>query len=476
MAEQTDYPINYDRENTLPSYVHENKSLVKKTRVAIYIRVSTEEQKINGLSIETQRDVLTDYAIKNNMEIVDYYIDAGLSARKKFSHRKELLRLLEDVEKELIDLIIFTKLDRWFRNIADYYKVQEKLDKYKVNWRTIFENYDTSTANGRLYINIMLSIAQDEADRTSERIKAVFENKRSKGETPANRAPLGYKIEHSKLLIDEATSQIALDIFDYYDAHHSILGCVRTAREKYGYKIYDYTIRRMFANTIYIGEFRGHKDFCEPLIHREQFYRIQTYRGIREYKNQLTAGRTYLFSSLIACRECRHIMTASFSIQNQKHGPKEFHYYRCREAVVNHVCSHTKRINEEALENYLLDNIRSEMQETLVAIERRPLFGSAKKMDAAKIKKRLEKLTDLYLDDLIEKDSYRQEYEMLTARLDSITSVQPIAAEKHTAYLEQDINSLYEEMSPEERKVFWLGIIERIVIDRENNIDFFLRE
>ncbi|SHO46875.1 Site-specific DNA recombinase [Anaerocolumna xylanovorans DSM 12503] len=468
--------INYNLKNTFQTYLDEYSPIIKKVRVAIYIRVSTEEQKINGLSVETQKDALTEHALQNNMEIVDYYIDAGLTARKKLSHRKELLRLLKDVEKGLIDVIIFTKLDRWFRNIADYYKVQEKLDKYKVNWKTIYEIYDTSTANGRLHINIMLSIAQDEADRTSERIKAVFENKRSKGETPANRAPLGYKIENSKLFIDEDTSQIALDIFNYYDTHHSLLGCVRLAKEKYDYKIYDYSVRRMFVNTIYIGEFRGHKDFCEPLIDRDMFYRIQNYRGVREFKNQLTAGRTYLFSTLILCKECKHTMTASFTIQKQKHGPKEFHYYRCREAVVNYACNHTKCINEEALENYLLNNIKCEMQETLVAMEKRRLSASVKKNDTAKTKKRMEKLKDLYLDDLIDKDSYKQEYALLTAQLDSIVPVQPAATEKYKAYLEQDINSLYEEMSPAERKIFWLGIIDRIVIDRENNIDFFLRE
>ena len=445
-------------------------------RAAIYIRVSTEEQKINGLSVETQRNVLTDYARKNDLEIVGYYIDAGLTARKKLSHRKELLRLLEDTQKGLIDLIIFTKLDRWFRNIADYYKVQERLDDYKVNWKTVFESYDTSTANGRLHINIMLSIAQDEADRTSERIKAVFENKRSKGETPANRAPLGYKIENSRLLIEEDTRQISLDIFEYYDTHHSVLGCVRLAREKYGYKIYDYSIRRMFANTIYIGEFRGYEGFCEPLVDKDLFYRIQNYRNVREFKNQLAAGRTYLFSALILCEECRHAMTAGFSIQQQKHGPKEFHYYRCREAVVNHTCCHRKRMNEEALERYLLDSIKREMGETLVVIKKRHLSVRNRRIDTAKIKKQLEKLKDLYLDDLIDKDSYKQEYKLLTAQLDSAAPVEPAPSEKCGIYLEQDINSLYQEMSPEERKIFWLGIVDRIVIDKENRIDFFLQE
>jgi site-specific DNA recombinase len=443
-------------------------------RCAIYIRVSTEEQRVNGLSVDTQKDALTEYAKSNDLEVFDYYIDAGLTARKRLSHRKELLRLLKDVETGLIDVIIFTKLDRWFRNIADYYKVQEILDKYNVNWKTIYENYDTSTASGRLHINIMLSIAQDEADRTSERIKVVFENKRARGETPANRAPLGYKIVNSKILINEDAKQIAIDIFNYYDLHHSISGCCRMARDKHNYKIYDYSVRRMFENTIYIGEFRGHKNFCEPLISADLFRRISKYREVREFKNQLTAGRVYLFTSLVFCKECKHNMTCCFTIQKQKFGPKEYHYYRCKEALIGS-CTHNKRINEEILEKYLLKNLKTEIEKFVIGIDHKTK-ANIKKIDTVRIKKRLEKLKDLYLDDLIDKDSYKIEYDALTDQLATASIMQPSTAEKYKSLREKDINNLYDSLSLQERKLFWLAIIDRITVDHNNNIDFFLKE
>jgi len=444
-------------------------------RVAIYIRVSTEEQRLNGLSVETQRDLLTEHAKKNNMEIVDYYIDAGLTARKRLTQRKALQRLLEDVEMGYIDLIIFTKLDRWFRNISDYYKVQERLDKHKVNWKTIFENYDTLTANGRLHINIMLSIAQDEADRTSERIKVVFENKRARGETPASKSPLGYKIVNSKLLIDEEDKEIAIAIFNYYDIHHSVMGCVRMAREKFNYNIYDYSIRRMFENKIYIGEFRCHKNFCDPLIDNGLFDRIQSYREVREFKNQLVAGRVYLFSSLVFCKECKHNMSSCYTIQKQKFGIKEFHYYRCKESAVNFKCSHDKRINEEAIEKYLLNNLKPEIIKKVISLEQIHKSNKIKKFDTVKIKKRLEKLKDLYLDDLIDKESYKLEYDTLTTQLSSAIIVPLNTSERYKLCLEKDLLMIYETMSLQERKVFWLGMIDKIIIDKENHIDFFLK-
>ena len=147
-------------------------------RVFLYVRVSTEEQALHGLSIEAQTAALQVWAQTNGHKVVGVYTDAGVSARKPASKRPELQRLLGDVRAGKGELIVFTKLDRWFRNIAEYYKVQEVLEKHHVDWRTIHEDYDTSTASGRLKINIMLSVAQDEADRASERIKAINEMKR----------------------------------------------------------------------------------------------------------------------------------------------------------------------------------------------------------------------------------------------------------------------------------------------------------
>ena len=178
------------------------KGIVPAARAALYMRVSTEEQAIHGLSIEAQREALDAWAGESGVQVAGHYVDAGISARKPASKRPELQRLLGDVRSGKIDLIVFTKLDRWFRNIAEYYKVQEVLEKNHVDWKTIHEDYDTTTASGRLKINIMLSVAQDEADRTSERIKAINEMKRQKREPLTGDCMPGYKIEGKKYVKD----------------------------------------------------------------------------------------------------------------------------------------------------------------------------------------------------------------------------------------------------------------------------------
>ena len=118
-------------------------------RVALYARVSTEEQAIHGLSIAVQQENLRNWADENHHTIVDVYVDAGISARKPASKRPSLQRLLDDVRSGRVDMIVFTKLDRWFRNVKEYYKVQDILDAHKCSWRALDEDYETETSSGR---------------------------------------------------------------------------------------------------------------------------------------------------------------------------------------------------------------------------------------------------------------------------------------------------------------------------------------
>ena len=153
----------------------ENKINNTMERVALYVRVSTDEQAINGDSLRTQREELTKYAKKMNYNIVDIYEDDGFSATNL--KRPALQRMLEDVRQNKIDRILITKLDRLSRGVRNYYKILDTLDDHGVFWSTVFEKYDSSTANGRLHINIMLSVAENESAQTSERIKSVFKTK-----------------------------------------------------------------------------------------------------------------------------------------------------------------------------------------------------------------------------------------------------------------------------------------------------------
>ena len=306
------------------------------TRVALYIRVSTSEQVVNGLSLEAQREALENYAKERGYNIVDVYADEGITARKKLSNRKELQRLLEDVKNDKIDLILVTKLDRWFRNIKDYYQVQDILEAHNCNWRTIFENYDTSTASGRLHINIMLSVNQDECDRTSERIKAVFEHKRENKEVCSGSVPYGYYIDENKhLQIDEEKAKEIQDAYNYYELHNNMMQTRNYLSDKYGYITYSATRRRL-THEAYIGTINGIKDFCPAIISEKQYNNVQRLISMnkKQYKPK-APQEEYIFSGMLRCKLCGSVLNSNRMLKNGV----PYKLYRCRKFKREKSCS-----------------------------------------------------------------------------------------------------------------------------------------
>lgn len=426
-------------------------------QAALYIRVSSEEQAIHGLSIEAQTEALDTWAKENRVKVVDHYIDAGISARKKAAKRPELQRLLEDVRAGQIDLVVFTKLDRWFRNIAEYYKVQEILEAYHVNWKTIHEDYDTSTASGRLKINIMLSVAQDEADRTGERIKAVFENKTLKNEPISGKVPLGYRIENKHIVIDEETSKIPIDIFNHYVALRSIGALREYVMSTYGITYSHTGLKMLLQNERYIGRAHGQDNFCPKLIDTDTFQHVQEILKIRAQRcSGQRTNRVYLFTGLVRCAECGNRLSAHV-VGNR------YIYYRCTRFEKLHLCSHKKRTSEIVLEKWLLENLLTECARYN---EKLKLAAHAEKVvvDTTRIKRKMEKLKDLYLSDLIEREAYEKDYTALREEISAAQIKKQKSAKPVDIDAISDSLSMYSTLTREGQKEFWSRTVRRIDI------------
>ena len=203
-------------------------------RAALYIRVSGEEQKIKGLSLEAQQERLEAYAKERGWLVAGIYIDAAKTARKNIHKRAQFQKMIEAVKRDEIDVLLFCRLDRWFRSVADYYKVMEILEAHNCNWVTSDEEYNTSTANGRLYINVKLSIAQNEADIDGERIDVVFDSKIAHGTVVSGSCPFGYRVNDEKRLeIFQEQADIVQDAFNHFENTVSQLATVKYIRETY---------------------------------------------------------------------------------------------------------------------------------------------------------------------------------------------------------------------------------------------------
>ena len=423
-------------------------------RVALYIRVTSEEQARHGLSLQEQRDALIRYAKANKMTVVGIYEDAGISARKPYKKRPALLQLLDDCKAGKVDTILFIKLDRWFRNVAGYYDVQTQLDKYGVTWQATEEDYETRTASGRLKVNIMLSVAQDEADRASERVKFINDGKRAKGQPAGSKAPLGYIIKDRQYQIDNDTADAARDMFAAYVRLQSVLGVKRYMLETWGIDRAYTKYVNYFRNRLYIGEVYGIENACPALVSKQDFDIVN---DILRQRSQRCAGvetdRVYLFSGLLHCKECGKTMQS----ETAKH---IYTYYRCRTRMLdNSACQHKKRIREDALEDYLLHELEG------IAERNNRYYKKAERkstQNADAIRKKMSKLKTLYLNDLIELDEYKREYASLKKALEAVE-------EKPKTNLDALRNGLaeYDNYSREEKKEFWTRFIRRIDADDE---------
>lgn len=441
-------------------------------RAALYIRVSTAEQKIHGLSLETQQENLDEWAKREQVIVVDHYIDPGISARKKASKRPGLQRMLDDVRAGKIDLIVFTKLDRWFRNVGEYYKVQEVLEKYHVDWKTIQEDYDTSTAAGRLKINIMLSVAQDEADRTSERIKVVFDGKRERREALTGNTPTGYRLDGKKIVKDEKTEPVVGAFFRKYLSCGSISESQEYVLNEFQYRI-DYQLaRKMLDSPVYYGFYYGVEDMCPPYITKDEFDRIQSMRTrtVRRVKE----NRVYIFSGLISCGECGYRMGGRTNKRNR------VPLYACPAHYIKKTCGNNVCLSESKIEAYLVDTV--ELKLNRYKIEFNDLKNERKQKshqpEINSIKNKLSRLKDLYLNELITIDEFRADQKKMAERLEYLTELeQPLEEpdfEKIDSSLKAGWKDAYKELDKTSKREFWRIIVKEIRIFPDRSIDYDL--
>lgn len=444
--------------------------------VAKYIRCSHDDQALFGDTLQAQDEILDEFIMVNRMILVDTFIDEATTARKKLSHRKDISRLVKSVKARAFKMIIFTKLERWFRNIADYYKIQEILEENDVQWKAVTEQYDTSTSNGRLHINIRLSVAQDECDRDSERIKDVFAHKLKNKTYITGKLPRGLKLDEGKhIIIDPEWNQFALDMFDHFEATCSKRGTLLYLKEKYNiYLCYD-TIARNLKNTLYKGEYRGDPDFCPATIPPERFDHIQRL-SVRNVRKRHT-NQTYIFAGLLVCADCDHYLTGTVTYGKLADGSERvYKNYRCNQRAQSHSCTHAKHHREKDVEEYLLSHIRPALSEYIAHYE--VTAAAADKPDpaaeAAKVQRKLKKLYDLFMDDLIGKEEYRSEYEKFQKQLAEIKSkpaapVRDLSGMK--ALLSGDWQDVYNTFNEQEKNTFWKSFVDKIVVYEDNSMD-----
>ena len=245
-----------------------------KQNARIYARVSRDEQVKYGYSIDAQLTALKEYCNQNKITISGIYVDEGISAATT-KKRKDYLRMMNNLEEN--DIILFTKLDRFSRNLLDANLAVLELEKKNVSIKAIHEDdIDTSTADGKFIFNLKLSLAEREREKTSERINDVFKYMAKNGQRISSKVPFGYKIENKLYIRDDKKADALLDAYHMVLLYRSVSYSNKLFNEKYPcYKMEYANFLNRLKNPINVGIHKYNDNFCKGIIPKELFDQVQ---------------------------------------------------------------------------------------------------------------------------------------------------------------------------------------------------------
>lgn len=432
-------------------------------RTAIYLRVSSDRQAKEGDSIPAQRDALLKYIdSRPDLTFAGEYLDDGISGT--IADRDELQKLLADVEDRKVDMIIFTKLDRWFRSVRHYTITQERLDRKGVGWTAIWEPlFDTTTPQGRLFTNQILSIAQFEAEQTGQRIRQVFRYKVEKGEVTSGKVTPGYMIKDKHLVPSELAPAV-VDVFTRYAQTGNLSEVLRLTPK--GMPTTVSGLRHLLKRRIYLGEYNGNPSFCQPLVSRELFEQVQMQLSRNVKSSQ---KRTHIFSGLVICSECGCRMSSA----TRRYKGSFYKFLRCPNhfGLSQRTCGNAKILMESVLERYLLKNLADLIKDFRIRAEIAEAPARDTKRQRESLEKKIERLKELYVNDLISLDEYKRDKERYTAELDSLQiAVEPPRSRIDGFDPVQGIN-IYTALDETEKRLFWRLIIKEIRFGSDRSLD-----
>ena len=184
-----------------------------KINIALYIRVSTQEQAKEGISLATQEDLLRKYCSLYKHNIVGVYKDDGYSAKNM--NRPALINLIKDIKEGQINSILVWKLSRISRNVIDLLTLLKEFEKYNVQFISYSEQFDTNSPVGKLLITVLASVAEFERETISDNVRVALNYRASLGKPTATQV-LGYERSKEKLIVIPSEANLVKKIFSEY--------------------------------------------------------------------------------------------------------------------------------------------------------------------------------------------------------------------------------------------------------------------
>jgi rRNA maturation protein Nop10 len=322
------------------------------------------------------------------------------------------------------------------------------LDKSHIPWVATQEDYETVTSAGRFKVNIMLSIAEAEADRTSERIKVVFDRKIAQGEYIGTHPPLGYSVQ-DKHLVPNDDAPLVREMFKQFQLTGKVFAAMDYLHEQ-GHNMMYNSVRRMLSNELYAGRFHGNPSYCPPIIPPAEFDRVQEMLKERSVRENPTK-REYIFSGVIKCSHCGYNLVGAY---NPRVSPANRYTYRCDYYYLNHNCDNKIKAKESEIEEALVAKLEQEVKTLVLEVKAKP--KKARTDD-----KKLSRLNELYIEGIISKE----EFNARRAKLITPPTPTPDLSIVKTIALSDNIRESYYSLSRQEKRMLWKSVVESIETD-----------
>lgn len=473
----------------------------KQVRVALYVRVSTQEQAKEGYSIKEQIDRLQKFAEAHEWFVVKIYTDAGHSGANM--ERPALQDMIEDIMAGKIDKVAVYKLDRLSRSQKDTLELIEDIFlKNSCDFESMTEKFDTATSFGRAMVGILAVFAQLEREQIKERMSMGIDARIKEGKwRGGSHVPFGYDYESAldKLVVNEYEAMIVKHLFEAFAEGQSMYSIAEELDEKGqsigGRRTDRRSMRYILRNKTYCGYMKHHDEYVkglhdaiidEGLYDKVQIILDENKRRFEEsgYKTGSAAVSTHL-SGLLYCARCggKYSKTQTGNAQygyNIKYGCYSRHkrvkcmikdpncknnYYKVEE-LDQYIFNEVKKL---AIDPEYINQIKKESQKSDEVKQIHAIEARIKSINA-----QLSRFMDLYglgtydLDELDEKTKpLTAQRSKLKKELKKLQENSKRITEEQVMHLVSSFDEVLEKGDLHDRRSILEQLIDRIDIDGE---------
>lgn len=433
--------------------------------MAIYVRVSTREQKEHGYSIHDQLDKLKSFCHSQGWEVLKIYNDAGHSA--KDVNRPALQEFMRDVQEGLYDVLLVYRLDRLVRRVMDLQQILNTIESHNCMFKSASEPFDTTTPSGRMFINMVATFAQFEREMIAERVKDNMLSMVEQGKWSGGNTPYGYDYYDKLLIINPDEAKVVREIFRLAPNH----GRRRIAEllndrgyRKRGKLFSQFTVSYIIRNPVYIGKLRfneGTKKYLlplseqrlfdgghEPIIDEPTFWAINKQDDSKRY----SVNSDYLYSGLLRCNRCGKPIQGSNK-----------YYYRCQTKRMGGKCD-LPNFREDHLTDELLEHIDRLIDFYKYEVKNTGHDQDDHAKELQQIRSIMDKHKQLFINDIISIDELNRKIATLRERekeLEKITQPKTESLDETTII---NLKTLWNDSDRSEKKLL-LQIFDELTID-----------